>query len=198
MLLKSFQLSPEDSHSLISQGTASSQATSILGTWWEAYSSLWEASPSHGAARDLGQGYGRGSQAASQPGCGHTPGQPTAPWAPVQCSLKCSGCNDALGALWFQVRMKLLDTKIPWSGSIPCPRPCTTLPGWAVFLPCSCRDDDPAVEAWCLEHPASPYPGQNFSSSPPEMRAFLLESSSLSGMRLSQELGLNEKRDKFK
>lgn len=84
--------------------------------------------------------------------------------------------RDALGALCFQGNMKLLDTKIPWSGSIPCPRPCTAVPGWAEFLPCSCRNDAPAVEAWCLEHSASPCSGPDLSSSPTEMRVFLLES----------------------
>lgn len=56
---------------------------------------------------------------------------------------------DALGALWFQVHMKLLDTNIPWGSGIHYPRPVPCLspfcPVMLYFCPALCRDDAPGV-----------------------------------------------------
>lgn len=133
--------------------------------WCEAYSSLWEASQAVVLSGTLGEGLGEAARLDHSWDVVTPLASPCAisgcPLSTCTMQFKMLWCKDALGALWFQVNMKLLDTKILGSGSIPCPRPCSTLPGWALFQPCSCRDDAPAVEAWCPEHPASPCPGQD-------------------------------------
>lgn len=90
--------------SLVSQGTASSQATSTLGTWCEACWSLQGASHWLPQAMVLSGmlGEGLGEAAGLHHSCGAvTPlASPCAitdcPWAPLQCSLNCSGCTEML------------------------------------------------------------------------------------------------------
>lgn len=98
------QLSPEESLSVVSQGTASSQATSTLGTWCDPAEACGQL-PTDFTKPWCCQGcwervWGR------QPGCitavvlshpwpAHVPSV-TAPWAPLQCSLNGSGCTEML------------------------------------------------------------------------------------------------------
>lgn len=129
-LLKSSWLSPApvqrtDSHSVVSQGRASSQATSTQGAWHEASSSLREASRWLHQAVVLsgtpGEGLGGGSQSAPRP-------RPSSLASPRVIAKRTSEHlydavsddqgTDALGALWFQAHRKPLDTKIPWGGGI--------------------------------------------------------------------------------